>query len=320
MTVQSDLFGTPIKPGSRRQRLQRESSELDSKSEESALKEFARFKMTSGKSIVLFHGDCLEGMERLIPEESVDIVVTSPPYNIGVRYGNYDDRVPRKAYLEWMRNWGVLIRRVLKPTGSLFLNVGSKPSDPWIPFDVAGQLRDSLVLQNVFHWIKSIYVDNTSYDEQTSLTVGHFKPINSKRFVNDAHEYVFHFTHTGKVEIDRLAIGVPYKDDSNVTRWKSAGSGLRCRGNNWFIPYKTIQKRAADRPHPATFPPELAEMCIRLHGLKHSGLALDPFLGIGNSAIACARLGIEMIGFEVDEEYLDIAGKLLEKFNDLADK
>jgi site-specific DNA-methyltransferase (adenine-specific) len=259
----------------------------------------------------MYEGDCLLGMEHLLPPESVDVVVTSPPYNIGIRYSAYNDRVPRDEYLEWMERWGRLIRRVLTPGGSLFLNVGSKPSDPWVPLDVAGRLRDVLVLQNVFHWIKSIHIENSSYDERTSLTVGHFKPINSKRFVNDAHEYVFHFTRNGSVELDRLAIGAPYKDSTNIARWKSSGNGLRCRGNNWYIPYRTIQNRSADRPHPASFPPELAEMCMRLQGLDSVQCVLDPFLGIGNTAIACQRLGVSMVGFEIDEDYLATAVRLL---------
>lgn len=257
----------------------------------------------------LFLGDCLEGMEKLLQPESIDVVVTSPPYNIGVRYGAYNDRIPRETYLKWIRDWARLVRRVLAPHGSLFLNIGSKPSDPWVPFDVAAQVRESLVLQNVIHWIKSIYVENDSYGDSVSINVGHFKPINSRRFLNDAHEYVFHFTREGNVPLDRLSIGVPYKDDSNVERWKTAGKGVRCRGNNWYIPYSTIQRRSTDRPHPASFPPELAEMCIRLHGLEKTKLVLDPFLGIGNTAVACARLGVEMFGFEIDEEYLTVAKK-----------
>jgi site-specific DNA-methyltransferase (adenine-specific) len=252
-------------------------------------------------------------MEALLKKNSVNVVVTSPPYNLGIRYGKYDDRIPRETYLDWMAEWGQQIKRVMNPDASLFLNVGSKPSDPWVPFDVAGRLRNTLVLQNVFHWIKSIYVENTSYRETTSLVAGHFKPINSKRYVTDAHEYVFHFTHRGDVEMDRLAIGAPYKDPSNIARWKSASSGVRCRGNTWFIPYRTIQQRAADRPHPASFPAELAEMSIKIHGLSRVYQVLDPFVGIGNTAVACVRLGIDMIGFDVDEGYLEVAARSSEE-------
>jgi site-specific DNA-methyltransferase (adenine-specific) len=275
----------------------------------------ASFVNKSGRSITLYLGDCLVGLEHLIKPESVDVLVTSPPYNIGIPYNGYNDRIPRSEYLAWIKRWAILVKRVLKPDGSLFLNIGSKPSDPWIPFDVAAQLREVFVLQNVIHWIKSIYVENTSYGDEISLSVGHFKPINSKRFVNDTHEYVFHFTKTGAVKLDRLAIGVPYKDGSNTKRWKSGSKGIRCRGNTWYIPYATIQKRSTDRPHPASFPPELAEMCVRLHGLSRVKLVIDPFLGIGNAAVACARLDITMVGFEIDSTYLDIAGSILEKMS-----
>jgi len=189
--------------------------------------EFFSLYTGGDRRIILYHGDCFMGMKKLIEPESVDVIVTSPPYNIGVQYGRYDDSIPRNAYLNWMRRWGTLVRSVLKPDGSLFINVGSKPSDPWVPFEVAGVLRDNLILQNVIHWIKSIYIENSSYEEELSLNVGHFKPINSKRFLNDAHEYVFHFTKTGKVPLDRLAIGAPYKDGSNITRWKSVASEMR---------------------------------------------------------------------------------------------
>ena len=93
------------------------------------------------------------------------------------------------------------------------------------------------------------------------------------------------------MELDRLALGVPYQDKSNIARWShTGGSDLRCRGNTWFIPYETIQSRAKERPHPATFPVQLAEWCIKLHGISRTETMLDPFLGIGNSAVAAQAL------------------------------
>jgi site-specific DNA-methyltransferase (adenine-specific) len=287
-----------------------------SRGSDSQIEKFAGVNTKSGNAITLYLGDCLSGMADL-SAESVDAVVTSPPYNIGVSYGAYNDKIPRKDYLQWIKDWGNHVRRVLSPKGSLFLNMGSKPSDPWAPFDVAGQLRDDMVLQNVFHWIKSIYIENESYGERVQLNVGHFKPINSKRFVTDTHEYVFHFTKKGDVELDRLAIGAPYKDASNITRWSSASGAVRCRGNSWFIPYKTIFKREKDRPHPASYPPGLAEMCIKLHGLDKIGLVVDPFVGIGSTAVACIKLDVAMIGFDIDEEYLKTAASNLQTQMDL---
>jgi site-specific DNA-methyltransferase (adenine-specific) len=182
------------------------------------------------------------------------------------------------------------------------------------------------LLQNTIHWIKSITIDTKRSHphlnplpgqreadakrqvrvEAAIKTHGHFKPINSKRFLNDCHEHIFHFTKSGRVEIDRLALGVPYQDKSNISRWShTRGSDLRCRGNTWFIPYETIQSRAKERPHPATFPTQLAEWCIKLHGVSRIETMLDPFLGIGNSAVAAQRCGVKrFIGFEIDETYL----------------
>jgi site-specific DNA-methyltransferase (adenine-specific) len=99
-------------------------------------------------------------------------------------------------------------------------------------------------------------------------------------------------------------VGVRYQDQSNVSRWQAAGSGVRCRGNTWFIPYETIQNRDKDRPHPATFPAKLPEMCVRLHGRTRVKLVADPFLGLGSTALACVGLGVDFVGVELDEAYL----------------
>src|SRR6266516_566787 len=272
--------------------------------------------------------DCIKGMSRLA-DESVDLVVTSPPYNLGIRYGKFSDTQDRESYLNWCGEWAQQVRRVLRSSGSFFLNIGSTPSNPMLPHEIAMALRDLFVLQNTIHWIKSVAIDRTKAKpghphlnplpcqgeedakrqvrvELTTQTFGHFKPISSKRFLNDCHEYIFHFTKTGRVELDRLAIGVPYQDKTNIARWShTRESDLRCRGNTWFIPYETIQSRAKERPHPATFPVQLAEWCIKLHGLSRVQTMLDPFLGIGNSAIAAQRCGVKkFIGFEIDQTYL----------------
>jgi site-specific DNA-methyltransferase (adenine-specific) len=243
-------------------------------------------------------------MERLRAAD-VDLVVTSPPYNLGVRYGKYSDRQDRQSYLEWCATWAAQIRRVLKPSGSFFLNIGAAPSNPMLPHEIVFQLRDLFVLQNTIHWIKSVAIDDRTF--------GHFKPISSPRFLNDCHEYIFHFTIDGKIDIDRLALGVPYQDKSNIARWShTRGRDKRCRGNTWFIPYATIQSREKERPHPATFPVQLAEWCTKLHGARRVKTMLDPFLGIGNSAVAAKNCGVEkFVGFEIDENYLAEAKRRL---------
>jgi site-specific DNA-methyltransferase (adenine-specific) len=256
--------------------------------------------------------DCVEGM-RALEEESVDLVVTSPPYNLGIKYKNYKDTRTREDYLDWSKEWAKEVKRVLKPKGSFFLNLGACPSNPLIPHEIIVEFKKNLfTLQNTFHWIKSITIE-TKHGELVSA--GHFKPLHSQRYANDCHEYVFHLTKDGRTPLDRLAVGVPYSDKSNISRWAhTKGRDLRCRGNNWFIPYKTIVSRTKERPHPATFPTELAVFCIKIHGCRSGLVMLDPFLGIGHSALAAKRCGIgRFIGFDIEQEYVDVARKALQR-------
>ena len=199
-----------------------------------------------------------------------------------------------------------------RPDGSLFLNVGARPTDPWTALDVAQAARSHLRLQNIIHWIKSIAIDRDVRRRGAGLTrdlaVGHYKPINSDRFLNDCHEFIFHFTPAARRTLDRLALGVPYQDQSNVARWRAAADGVRCRGNTWFIPYETIQRRDRDRPHPATFPSRLPEQCLRLHGL----IAHSDWRWIRSPAWAArpspARgSASNFVGAEIDETYLEEA-------------
>lgn len=166
-----------------------------------------------------------------------------------------------------------------------------------MPFDVQRILSECFETQNVIHWIKSISIPESDF------SAGHFKPINTPRFVNQCHEYIFHFTKKGNIPLDKLAIGVPYADKSNITRWKH-GNTLRDRGNIWFIPYKT---KNGNMRHPCEFPVKLPEMCIMLHGISRNMLVFDPFMGIGSTALACKKLGVSCIGTEIDPEYVRIA-------------
>jgi len=261
--------------------------------------------------------DCVEGMRRFLDDGEVDVIVTSPPYNLGIKYGSYDDSVSRGQYLDWMESVAEECKRVLSDDGSFFLNVGNKPRDPWVAWEVAFRFRKHFVLQNVIHWIKSIAIPREDVGDYPNIggdiAVGHFKPVNSERFVNKCHEYVFHFTKHGKVKVDKLAVGVPYQDKSNVGRWKMAVRDLRDRGDTWFIPYETIWSRKRQRPHPSSFPSKLPMMCIQFHGLERTKLVLDPFMGIGNTAVACQRLGVDYIGFEIDQTYAQTAEQQTKK-------
>ena len=256
----------------------------------------------------LYRGDCLDLMDSL---SNLDVIVTSPPYNLDIKYRSYKDSRSRDEFLNWMSNVAKSMKTCLKESGSLFLNVGSSNKDPWIAFDIANQFRSHFVLQNNIVWVKS---HTTKYKDIGEINFGHFKPINSKRYSNHLFEHVFHFTKNGDVHVDRLALGAAYTDKSNSKRWKSAGD-KRCRGNIWCIPYETIKSRDKDRGgHPATFPPQLAEWAIRFHGLKNGMLVYDPFVGTGSSLVAAYQLGAMGIGSDLDDEYLKMAEKRLPEY------
>jgi site-specific DNA-methyltransferase (adenine-specific) len=260
----------------------------------------------------IYQEDCIHFMNRMIVDGlSVDVIVTSPPYNINKKYQSYKDRRERKDYLSWLSDIAKTSYKILENDGSFFLNVSGTPSDSLLPLEVSSVFTHSdYKLQNTIHWIKSIAIEsydlakNGFFSPSESVSIGHFKPISSRRFVNDFHEYIFHFTKDGNVKLDKLAIGVPYQDKTNIGRWKSAKEDRRDRGNVWFIPYQTIRK---ERPHPAVFPERLPYLCIKLHGVRKGMIVYDPFMGIGSTALACLQLEIDFIGTEIDNAYIKAA-------------
>src|SRR5271170_1289765 len=149
---------------------------------------FARLRAGPTTSPVeLWCEDAVAGMPRRLASGSVDVVVTSPPYNRGVRYRSYADDRPRTEFLDWVGGVRDAVDRVLSERGSFFLNVGGSPSDPWFPYDVARVVAQRFVLQNVLHWVKSIAIDRRAAGRaaglERDLALGHYKPLASERYV-----------------------------------------------------------------------------------------------------------------------------------------
>lgn len=250
--------------------------------------------------------DCLEGIKEL-DDESVDAVVTSPPYNLNIKYSKYKDKKPREQYLKWIEDIFIECKRVLKDDGHLFVNMGYSNVDPWIGMEVAFAIRNSMHLQNHINWVKSIAVHNKQ--NKSFTTYGHFKPIPGERFLCPTWEHLFHFTKDGNVKLDRLSIGVEYEYyEENLRHSKSldftdSKENKRDKGNCWFIPYETVNSKELRGKHPATFPVKLVEDCIRLTNID-KGVVLDPFMGTGTTGVAAVNLGWDYIGYEIDEDYV----------------
>ncbi len=231
--------------------------------------------------VTIHNQDCLKGLRKL-SDSSVDLVVTSPPYKDcdGFSYGFLND-VFSELY------------RVQKDNALFFLNFGHLAEDKMRPFNVCGcALGAGYKLNDTVVWLKN-----------------HYRPIQGKKRLNNLTEFIFLLYKGEMPSLDRLAIGIPYKDKTNAKRF-NGGKDLRCRGNLWEIPYETIQSKN-EKLHNDRFPLELPEMCIRLAGLPPGGLICDPFTGSGTSGLVARNLGHSFIGFEINTRYFEIAKERL---------
>jgi site-specific DNA-methyltransferase (adenine-specific) len=308
----------------------------------------------------LIKEDCIEWMNSQ-PEKSIQCIITSPPYNLDIKYGKYLDDQPRDSYLKWMLDVAKAVKRVLTDDGHLFLNVGYSNTDPWVAMDVAQVFRNEFVLQNNFTWVKHILLNDQSH--------GIYKPISSDRFSSATTESIFHFTKDGKVKVNRLAIGhrnkthekYPelYSESRHISEhrrkaskklgfktWLEFQAGAndaqkvefdklmeqfeikkpwdpdkkKCIGNAWYIQYTPISKLAKEAGeeelgtresgrggHPATFPEQLPDMCIRYSGIPAGSTVYDPFNGTGTTVLAAIKNGMKAVGTDIDDEYLSFS-------------
>lgn len=316
------------------------------------------------KRYELNHRDCIEWMNSQ-PEKSIECIITSPPYNLDIKYGKYQDDLPRESYLKWMRDVAVAMKRVLKDDGQLFLNVGYSNNDPWVAMDVAQVFRQEFVLQNNFTWVKHILLNDQSY--------GIYKPISSDRYASATTESIFHFTKDGNVKVDRLAIGhrntthekypelysesrhiaehrrkaakklgfktwVEFQAAATDELWTKFNTLMaeyeakkpwdpdrkKCIGNAWYIQYTPVSKLAKEAGeeelgtresgrggHPATFPEQLPDMCIKFSGIPQGSRVYDPFIGTGTTILAAVKNGMYGIGTDIDADYLEFCKRRL---------
>jgi site-specific DNA-methyltransferase (adenine-specific) len=235
------------------------------------------------------------GDSRKMPEVqtgSVQVCVTSPPYFMKKKYETqYSTYSEYRSYLKQI--WRECFR-VLSDSGVLFVNIGNSFANQFKAYEVASDITDCgfSFVQPVI-WVK-----------------GHHSPVQGEKHLNHLYEYIFIFSKTEEYRLNRLAIGVPYKDKSNIGRWKVAQEDLRCRGDVWYINYETVQAHA-QKLHDAIFPKQLPELCIRLASSSTSDLVLDPFLGSGTTILAASELGRRSRGYEINRSYEGIIRKKL---------
>lgn len=223
-----------------------------------------------------------------IEDNSIDVIVTSPPYNRNKHYSDdtgleYNDDRPKDEYFRFLTKVWKECFRVLKPEGIFFLNIGDAAPDQGISEEVVllavkvGFYR----LQTII-WIKSF------------LGKGHFTPTGGSRRLNNLWENVFVLVKDKKrYRMNPKAIGIPYADKSNIGRYSN--EDLRDAGNVWLVPYSQTTGSAIKKGHEAPFPIEIPYKCIKLAG---GDVVLDPFAGTGSTLAAAKLLGKKGFGYE----------------------
>jgi site-specific DNA-methyltransferase (adenine-specific) len=276
----------------------------------------------NGRSTVIEHlvgaqsvieADCLEYLRRF-PAQSVHVVVTSPPYNLGVRYSTYNDRLPDVAYFTRQTAIGNEIARIMKPVGHLFLVTGSDSKHPWRATEIAQAYGRALQLQNPpITWAKSLAINvdtlpaanaeqRAMRDSLRDRMIGHFNPGQSRYYLSNCAELIWHFTPQGNSPIDREAAGVGYTYPDQPARFGHHRT-KHCRGNVWHLPRETVQSNSERFGHPASFPVALATLCLRLAAPQPNDVVVDPFNGIGSTLLAAQALGLRAIGIDIDADY-----------------
>tara|TARA_R100000781_G_scaffold8930_2_gene7824 strand:+ start:2299 stop:3099 length:801 start_codon:yes stop_codon:yes gene_type:complete len=236
---------------------------------------------------------------NLLDNKSIDIVVSSPPYNIGRNYGVYQDK--KINYMDWQINfWNEVFTKV-KDFGHVFLNIQPSRKNPLWCYELISQL--DWKIQNTFIWAKQIEIDNYVKGQGTT-----FK---SKKYLPNGWEFVFHLTKNGETEISQKESGVKYQPQWAEQNAKRFGKTWRPTTNIWHIPYETIGhgKRSKENMkgnHPAIFPKKLVEKCIKVTGMK-SGVVFDPYMGTGTTCIVAECMGFDSIGVEIDSDYVAFA-------------
>lgn len=235
----------------------------------------------------IHHLDCVEGMRQL-DTKSVDLVVTSPPYNAGIEYAEYNDNREWGEYYEWCRTWLKELFRVLKDDGRVcinhFLNYGDKNgrNSPIMELNRIAQ-EVGFKHHGIALWTDNNITKRTAWGSWLSA---------SAPYINLSTEGVLILYKSYWKKL--------LKGESDISReeFMEAATG------RWNIHPEGKQLTKA------CFPVELPKRCIRL--LTYVGdVVLDPFMGSGSTAVACQQTGRRFIGFEVSKEYVEVAERRL---------
>ncbi|MFX0075156.1 MAG: DNA-methyltransferase [Candidatus Hermodarchaeota archaeon] len=246
-----------------------------------------------------------EDMSEL-EDESIDVIVTSPPYNRGKVYSSdtgkiHNDKMNESDYLSFLTKVWKECYRTAKDSAVFFLNIGDSALDQGKSERVAKsvEMASWIRVQDIV-WVKSF------------LGKGHYTPSGGKRRLNNLWEHVYLFVkNINEYRIEPKAIGIPYADKSNIGRYSDLD--LRDPGNVWLIPYTKTTGATIKKGHEAPFPIGLPYKCIKL--VPNVDAVLDPFGGTCSTLAACLNLGIKGYAYEKYPRVDVIKSRILEGKN-----
>jgi site-specific DNA-methyltransferase (adenine-specific) len=249
--------------------------------------------------VILYHGDVVEVLKHF-PEGFVDLVITSPPYNVGKEYGDkVNDTKSYEEYLEFAKGWLEGVYRVLKHGGRIAVNVpaclqqSARSRYAYLAYDYVTVMRKVGFLDmDWIVWVKT--ADGLPVAKSTSWG-SWCSP--SHPYVRDACEYIIVMAKGSKKRVDKKG-----RNDITPEEFKLYTT------NVWMIP------PARDAEHPAVFPKELPYRLIKLYTWD-GDVVLDPFAGSGTTLVVGVELNRKVIGIEIEKRFCELIVKRLRMTN-----
>lgn len=226
-----------------------------------------------------------------LPDNSIHLMVTSPPYNVGKEY---DKDFTLKKYLRLLKNTWKEVYRVLVPGGRACVNIANLGRKPYIPlhtFIIKSMLDIGFLMRGEIIW-------NKASSAGSSTAWGSWRSA-SNPTLRDIHEYILVFS---KETFKR-------KPKENRESTISKEEFLKFTKSVWSFKSESARKIG----HPAPFPIELPYRLIQLYTYQGE-IILDPFIGSGQTAIAAIKTKRHYIGYDINEEYVKLAEKRIKEF------
>ncbi len=249
-------------------------------------------------------GDCVERLAG-VPSGAVDLAFADPPFNIGYEYDVYHDRQGKAEYLAWADRWLAAVRRVLSPTGAVFVAIGDEYAAEYkVRLDALG-----LTLRN---WVVWHYTFGVNCKKKFNRSHAHvlYYVADPKRFTFNAEAVRVPSARQTTYADRRANPGGKLPDDTWVLRPQEDGGHFATDSDTWYVPRVcgTFKERTG---HPCQMPEAILDRIVRVAS-NPGDAVLDPFAGSGTTLAVAKKLGRRYLGMELSEQYADGVRKRLQ--------